>query len=51
MPQMNALVDDKPFNLMEHRRVRRIAVAAIHTARRDDANGRFLRRHRADLHR
>ena len=51
MPQMNALVDDKPLNLMEHRRVRRIAVAAIHTARRDNTNGRFLRRHGADLDR
>ena len=49
MPQMNALVDDKPLNLMEHRGVRRIAVAAINTARRNDANGRFLRRHGADL--
>ena len=49
MSQMNAFVDDKPLNLMEHRCVRRIAVAAIHTARRDDANGRFLRRHGADL--
>ena len=51
MPQMNALVDDKPLNLMEHRRVRRIAVAAIHTARRDDANGWLLRGHSADLDR
>ncbi len=37
---MRGLVDDEAFDLMEHRRVRLIAVAAVDAARRDDADGR-----------
>ena len=36
---------------MEHRRVRRVRIGAIGAAGRDDADGRLLRRHGADLHR
>ena len=39
---MDALVDHQPFDLVEHRRVRRVAVAAVDAARRDDADRRFL---------
>ena len=44
------LVDDEALDLMEHRRVRLVAVAAVDAARRDDTDGRLLRHHRADLH-
>src|SRR3546814_19079091 len=50
MAQIDALVDDKAFDLMEHRRMRRVTVGTINPARRDDANRRFLPGHRADLH-
>ncbi len=45
------LVDDEAFDLVEHRRVRLVAVAAVDAAGRDDADRRLLRQHRADLHR
>ena len=48
---MGRLVDDQRLDLVEHRRVRLIAVAAIDAARRDDADRRLLRQHGADLHR
>ena len=47
----DALVDAQPLDLVEHRRVRGVVVAAIDRARRDDAHRRLLRQHRADLHR
>ena len=54
---MDALVDDQALDLMEHRRVRRVAVRPIDAARRDHAQRRAARigfdhvQHRADLHR
>src|ERR1700748_901449 len=50
MTEMRALVDDEPFDLMEHGRVGLIAVAAVGTPGNDDADGRFLRQHCPDLH-
>src|SRR3546814_10696238 len=47
---MDALVDDKTFDLMEHGRMRRVTVGSINPARRDDADRRLLPCHRADLH-
>src|SRR5690606_15043444 len=43
--------DQQPFDLMEHRRVSDIRVAAIDTARADNADRRLLRLHGAYLHR
>src|SRR3546814_16421440 len=37
MPQMDAAVDHEAFDLMKHRRVRRVAVAGLDEAGRDDA--------------
>ena len=48
--EVGRLVDDQSLDLVEHRRVRRITVDAIDAARRDDADRRLLRQHRADLH-
>ena len=48
---MNTLVDDEAFDLVKHRRVGGVAVAAIYPPRRDDAQGRALFQHRPDLHR
>ena len=48
--ERDALVDHQPLDLVEHRRVRRVAVRPIDAAGRDDADRRFLRQHRADLH-
>ena len=50
MAQVRGLVDHQPLDLMEHRRVRGVAVEAIDAPRRDDADRRLLRHHRADLH-
>src|SRR3546814_2117623 len=50
MSQICALVDDKAFDLMEHRRMRRVTGGTINPARREDANRLFLPGHRADLH-
>ena len=49
--EADALIDDQPLDLVEHRRVRRVVVFAIHLARRDDAHRRLLRQHGADLDR
>ncbi len=49
--QMGALVDDEALDLVEHRRVRLVAVAAIGAAGADDADRRLLAEHGADLHR
>src|SRR6516165_9686639 len=51
MAEMRALVDHKPFDLMKHRGVGLIAVAAVSTAGDDDPNGRLVRQHRPDLDR
>ena len=48
---MRALVDDEALDLVEHRRVRLVAVAAIGATRNDDADRRLLLEHGADLHR
>ena len=48
---MGGAVDHQPLDLMEHRRVRRVVVAAEGAAGHDDADRRLLRQHRADLHR
>ena len=42
---------DQTLDLVEHRRVRLVAVAAEGAARHDDADRRLLRQHGADLHR
>src|SRR3546814_7435356 len=51
MPHMDAAIDDETFDLVKHRRVRRIAVAAVDAAGRDDPDRRLLAHHRPDLHR
>src|SRR6516165_4723795 len=51
MAEVGALVDDEPFDLVEHRCVGLIAVAAIGAAGNDDSDRRLLRQHRPDLHR
>jgi len=43
--------DPQAFDLMEHRRMRRVAVHAVHATRRDDADGGRMRLHPADLDR
>ena len=48
---MRALVDYQALDLVEHRRVGLVAVAAIGTAGNDDADRRLLRQHGAHLHR
>src|SRR5215470_6820827 len=50
VPEMSLLVDREPLDLMEHRRVGLVAVAAVDAARRDDAERRLLLQHGADLH-
>ncbi len=51
MAEMDALVDHQTFDLVEHRRVRGVAVRAIDPPRRDNPQWRALGQHRADLHR
>src|SRR3990170_2657914 len=48
--EMGLLVDHQSLDLMEHRRVGLVRIAAIDPARRDDAQGGFLFQHGADLH-
>ena len=48
---MGRAVDHQPLDLMEHRRMRRVVVAAEGAARHDDPDRRLLRQHGADLHR
>ena len=45
------LVDDEAFDLMEHRRMGRVAILPVGLAGNDDADRRLLRLHGADLHR
>ena len=51
MAHMGRPVDDQPLDLMKHRRMRRVVVAAEGPPRHDDPDRRLLRQHRADLHR
>src|SRR5215472_2479844 len=51
MTHMAHPVDHQPLDLMKHRRVRRIVVAAESPPRHDDPDWRRLCLHRADLHR
>ena len=44
-------VDCKPFKLIEYRAVRRVVVAPVHFAGRNNADGRLLFLHNARLHR
>ena len=48
--EAHALVDDQPLELVEHRRVRHVGVAAIDAARRNHAQRRLVAHHGADLH-
>ena len=50
MAEVRGLVDHQALDLVEHGRVRGVAVEAIDAARRDDADRRLLRHHGADLH-
>ena len=49
--EAHALVDQQAFDLVEHRRVRHVGVAAIDAARHDHAQRRLLAQHGAHLHR
>ncbi|ABA47491.1 hypothetical protein BURPS1710b_1895 [Burkholderia pseudomallei 1710b] len=49
--EADVLVDPQAFDLVEHRRVRRIAVDAVRAARRDHLDGRPVHSRIADLHR
>ena len=51
MAEMGVLIDHQRFDLMKHRRVRRVGIAAIGASGRDHADGRLLRQHGAHLHR
>ena len=48
---MDSLLDHEAFDLMEHRRMRRVPVIAEHAARHEDADRRLLAHHGAHLHR
>ncbi len=49
--EMRVLVDHEPLDLVEHRRVGLVGIAAIGAAGNDHADRRLLRQHGADLHR
>ncbi len=49
--ETDVAVDDQAFDLMEHRRMGLIRIAAIHPARCDDADRHAFLCHRANLHR
>src|SRR5579863_3091259 len=49
--EVRALVDDQSLDLMKHRRVRLVRIAAIGATGNDDADRRLLRQHGAHLHR
>ena len=51
MAEMRRLIDDQPFDLMEHRRMRLVGVATVGAAGTDDADRRLLAEHGADLDR
>src|SRR5665647_549429 len=48
--ERDALVDDEALDLVEHRRVRGVGVAAVDLAEADDVDGRPLLLHDAHLH-
>lgn len=47
---MDTLLDDEPFDLMEHRRVGCVPVIAIDAAGHENADRRLFFHHRAHLH-
>src|SRR6185312_13477307 len=49
--ETGSLVDQQALDLVEHRRVGLVRIAAIDLARRDDADRRLAPGHRTDLHR
>src|SRR5690348_4761570 len=49
--ETGGLVDQQAFDLVEHRRVGLVRIAAVDLARRDDADRRLAPGHAADLHR
>ena len=49
--EAHVLADHQPFELVEHRRVRHVRVAAVDAARGDDGERRAVLLQRADLHR
>ena len=49
--EAGGFVHQQAFDLVEHRRVGLVAVAAVDLARRDDADRRLAAGHRTDLHR
>ena len=51
VPHVHAPVDQQPLDLMEHRRVGGVAVAAVGAAGGDDPERRLAGQHGADLHR
>ncbi len=51
MPHVDGAVDHQPLDLMEHRRVRGVVIAAEGAAGHDDPERRLARAHGADLHR
>ena len=51
MCQIEAFLNMKPLDLMEHGGMRHVVIAAVDGAGRDDADGRFIVEHRAHLNR
>src|SRR5512139_1097616 len=49
--ERHRLVDPQAFDLVEHRRVRHVGIAAVHPSRRNDAQRRLVTFHVAHLHR
>ena len=49
--EREAPVHGETFNLVEHRRMRRVGVAPVRASRTHDVDRRVLREHRPDLHR
>ena len=47
----DVLIDEQPLDLVEHRRMSDVVVAAIHHTRCDDRKGRLALEHLADLDR
>src|SRR5690606_28700090 len=48
MREGDVAVDEERLDLVEHRRVRRVVVAAVHGPRRDERHRRLHRLHRSD---
>ena len=49
--ETDVLIDDQSFDLVKHRRVGHVGIAAIDTSRRDHPQRRHRIAHRADLNR